>query len=441
MKDVSIRRCSPASPDDERRDRHLRLPAERLRIRGHRARGRARRPHRHRCHQYLRGDQRSRGAGAAVDPPARSASGPARASSSPAARRRRSRVFAGMAEVDLVRRQRREVRGEAWRDARGVRCRASSASPQRKDRVADIMSVREMAPHLLDGFEGPAAGLRRGAERLRSPLHLLHHPLSAAAIRARCRWARWSTQVRALVERGHAEIVLTGVDLTSYGADLPGAPSSATGRSRSCSMCRSCRGCGFVDRLHRGRSRPARRHRRGRTADAASASVAAGRRRHDPEAHEAAARRADASRSARRCGACGPTWRSAPISSRAFRPRPKRCLSTRSTGRGMRPHLPACLSLSPRPGTPAARMPQVKGERSRRGRSACARAGEAALQKRLASEIGATRQVLIESAKQGRTEHFVPVAIVGETPGAVRALTIAGHDGARLTLRRLHRPV
>jgi len=32
-------------------------------------------------------------------------------------------------------------------------------------------------------------------------------------------------QVRALVERGHAEIVLTGVDLTSYGADLPGKPS------------------------------------------------------------------------------------------------------------------------------------------------------------------------------------------------------------------------
>src|SRR5260370_41602646 len=31
-------------------------------------------------------------------------------------------------------------------------------------------------------------------------------------------------QVRALVEHGHAEIVLTGVDLTSYGADLPGAP-------------------------------------------------------------------------------------------------------------------------------------------------------------------------------------------------------------------------
>jgi threonylcarbamoyladenosine tRNA methylthiotransferase MtaB len=87
---------------------------------------------------------------------------------------------------------------------------------------------------------------------------------------------------------------------------------------------------------------------------------------------------------------------------------------------------------SPRPGTPAARMPQVQGgvirERAKRLRAA----GEAALQKRLASEIGATRQVLIESGTQGRTEHFLPMAISGETPGAVRRLTIRGHDGARL---------
>jgi threonylcarbamoyladenosine tRNA methylthiotransferase MtaB len=44
------------------------------------------------------------------------------------------------------------------------------------------------------------------------------------------------------------------------------------------------------------------------------------------------------------------------------------------------------------------------------------------------------RQVLIESVTQGRTEHFLPVAIAGETPGAVRALTITGHDGTRLTV-------
>jgi threonylcarbamoyladenosine tRNA methylthiotransferase MtaB len=87
---------------------------------------------------------------------------------------------------------------------------------------------------------------------------------------------------------------------------------------------------------------------------------------------------------------------------------------------------------SPRPGTPAARMPQVAGneikERARRLRAA----GEAALRKRLVSEVGATREVLIESATAGRTEHFVPVAVAGETPGAVRRMKIVGHDGARL---------
>jgi threonylcarbamoyladenosine tRNA methylthiotransferase MtaB len=40
--------------------------------------------------------------------------------------------------------------------------------------------------------------------------------------------------------------------------------------------------------------------------------------------------------------------------------------------------------------------------------------------------------VLIESETQGRTEHFVPVAMAGGVAGAVRTLTIAGYDGARL---------
>jgi threonylcarbamoyladenosine tRNA methylthiotransferase MtaB len=77
-------------------------------------------------------------------------------------------------------------------------------------------------------------------------------------------------------------------------------------------------------------------------------------------------------------------------------------------------------------------MPQVAGgeikERARRLRMT----GEAALRKRLAAERGATRQVLIESERQGRTEHFLPVAISGERPGAVRPLAIHDHDGTRL---------
>jgi threonylcarbamoyladenosine tRNA methylthiotransferase MtaB len=78
-------------------------------------------------------------------------------------------------------------------------------------------------------------------------------------------------------------------------------------------------------------------------------------------------------------------------------------------------------------------MPQVNGNAIRERAKRLRATGEAELQKRLASEVGSVRQVLIESPTQGRTEHFVPVAIAGETPGAVRALRIAGHDGARLT--------
>ncbi|HVD85468.1 MAG TPA: tRNA (N(6)-L-threonylcarbamoyladenosine(37)-C(2))-methylthiotransferase MtaB, partial [Bradyrhizobium sp.] len=88
---------------------------------------------------------------------------------------------------------------------------------------------------------------------------------------------------------------------------------------------------------------------------------------------------------------------------------------------------------SPRPGTPAARMPQVAGERIKDRAKRLRATGKAALQRRLTSENGATRQVLIESDKQGRTEHFIPVAISGETPGAVRELTITGNEGTRLT--------
>jgi threonylcarbamoyladenosine tRNA methylthiotransferase MtaB len=84
-------------------------------------------------------------------------------------------------------------------------------------------------------------------------------------------------------------------------------------------------------------------------------------------------------------------------------------------------------------------MPQVSGATVRERAKRLRATGEAALQKRLVSELGSTRQVLIESVTQGRTEHFLPVAIAGETPGAVRTLTITGNDGARL-ISDCHRP-
>jgi threonylcarbamoyladenosine tRNA methylthiotransferase MtaB len=89
---------------------------------------------------------------------------------------------------------------------------------------------------------------------------------------------------------------------------------------------------------------------------------------------------------------------------------------------------------SPRPGTPAARMPQVAGGEIKQRAKRLRAVGDSALRKRLAVEIGATRQVLIESATQGRTEHFLPVAVSGKTPGEVLSLAIKGHDDTRLTV-------
>ena len=81
--------------------------------------------------------------------------------------------------------------------------------------------------------------------------------------------------------------------------------------------------------------------------------------------------------------------------------------------------------FSPRPGTPAARMPQLdRGlvkERAARLRAA----GETALARHLAAEQGRLRRILVEGEGIGRTEHFTP-AEIDATPGAIVAARITG---------------
>jgi threonylcarbamoyladenosine tRNA methylthiotransferase MtaB len=89
--------------------------------------------------------------------------------------------------------------------------------------------------------------------------------------------------------------------------------------------------------------------------------------------------------------------------------------------------------FSARPGTPAARMPPVERAlvkaRARRLREK----GEAALGRYLAREVGARRRVLTESRALGRTEQFTPVRLAtAAAPGALLDLTIADHDGRQL---------
>jgi threonylcarbamoyladenosine tRNA methylthiotransferase MtaB len=89
--------------------------------------------------------------------------------------------------------------------------------------------------------------------------------------------------------------------------------------------------------------------------------------------------------------------------------------------------------FSPRPGTPAARMPQIPRdvvkERARRLRER----GALALRQYLDGEVGATRRVLTESHDIGRTEQFTPVRFsMPVEPGKILDLTMTSHDGRQL---------
>ncbi|CCD86135.1 putative MiaB-like tRNA modifying enzyme [Bradyrhizobium sp. ORS 285] len=349
-----------------------------------------------------------------------------------------SAMFADMPEVDRVIGNDDKLQPEAWRAAaQALMAPRFGIDATEKVAVSDIMAVTEMAPHLVDGFQ---RGLPRVFVQVQNGCD---HRCTFCIIpfgRGNSRSVPMGAvvdQVRTLVERGHAEIVLTGVDLTSFGADLPGAPKLGRlvkqilrhvpelKRLRISSIDSIEADADLLDALaddarlmpHLHLSlqagddlilkRMKRRHaradaiafcdqvRRLRPEIALGADLIAG---FPTETEEMFSRSLDLVEE------CGLTFL----------------------------HV---FPYSPRPGTPAARMPQVDGavirDRARRLRAA----GEAALRRRLDAEIGCAREVLIESATQGRTEHYLPVSVSGAEPGSVQPLMIGGHDGARLSVQ------
>ncbi|MBR1125499.1 tRNA (N(6)-L-threonylcarbamoyladenosine(37)-C(2))-methylthiotransferase MtaB [Bradyrhizobium lablabi] len=347
-----------------------------------------------------------------------------------------AKMFAGMEEVDRVLGNDEKMRGEAWRETGAAFDAGFGIADTEKIAVADIMQVREMAPHLLEGYQ---RGLPRVFVQVQNGCD---HRCTFCIIpygRGNSRSVPMGAvvdQVRTLVERGHAEIVLTGVDLTSYGADLPGAPKLGMLTKqilRHVPELKRLR-ISSIDSIEADRDlldviaddarlmphlhlslqsgddmilkRMKRRHlrqdaiafcdqvRRLRPDIAFGADIIAG---FPTETEEMFSRSQDL------VDECGLTFL----------------------------HV---FPYSPRPGTPAVRMPQVPGVEIRERAKRLRLTGEAALRKRLEAETGRVREVLIESDKQGRTEHFLPVAIHGEAPGTVRSFVMAGNDGMRLTV-------
>jgi threonylcarbamoyladenosine tRNA methylthiotransferase MtaB len=89
--------------------------------------------------------------------------------------------------------------------------------------------------------------------------------------------------------------------------------------------------------------------------------------------------------------------------------------------------------FSARPGTPAARMPQVDRRAVKERAEALRQAGRVALDAYLASCRGRTLEVLVEDGMQGRTPHFAEITLDGTAPpGSLIAASVTGHGSGRL---------
>jgi len=330
--------------------------------------------------------------------------------------------FAAMEEVDAVLGNHEKLHAASYRlPGFGV----ADAAPIS---VNDIMSVKETAGHLVEGMDGRARAfveVQNGCDH-RCTFCIIPYgrgnsrsvPMGAVV-----------DQIRKLVGNGYREVVLTGVDITAYGADLPGHPSLGAlvrsilkavpelARLRLSSidsievddalMRAIAEEERLMPHLHLSLQsgddmilkRMKRRHSR-----AESIRFAAEVRRRRPDVVFGAdliagfptESEAMFANSLSMVEACGLTYL----------------------------HV---FPFSPRPGTPAARMPQLD-RRLVKDRAARLRAaGAKAFAAHLAGERGARRKVLVERDGLGRTEHFTPTEIDEGAPGDIVAARIAGN--------------
>jgi threonylcarbamoyladenosine tRNA methylthiotransferase MtaB len=326
--------------------------------------------------------------------------------------------FGGMPEVDLVLGNEEKLQPNAY---------AFGLAPA-KIRVNDIMSVRESALHLVAGMDGRTRAfveIQTGCDH-RCTFCII--PYGRGNSRS-VPMGALTDQIRGLVESGYREIVLTGVDITSYGGDLPGRPSlgrlvrtilrevPALERLRLSSI----DSIEADDQLMRaiGEEERLMPHLHLSLQSGDDMILKRMKRRH---------LRADTLRFVEEA-----RWRRPQMVFGAdiiagFPTETEemfaRSLSIVDEAGLTHVHV---FPFSPRPGTPAARMPQldraIVKERAARLRDK----GASALSAHLAAEQGAIRRVLVERGGGGHTEHFTPVRIAAGRPGDILAARIVGN--------------
>jgi threonylcarbamoyladenosine tRNA methylthiotransferase MtaB len=345
-------------------------------------------------------------------------------------------TFAAMAEVDRVVGNADKLEGKSWRATRDYLDRGAGLSVRDEEKLAvnDIRSVSETALHLIDGFEGRSRAFVQVQNGCDHRCTFCIIPFGRGDSRS-VPMGEVVAQVRRLTENGYREIVLTGVDITSYGQNLPGRPPLGRlvkailkhvpelERLRLSSVDSIEADADLIDAFAQEARLMPHLHLSLQAGD--DLILKRMKRRHS---------RNDAIALCARLRALRPDIVFGADIIAGF-PTETESMFQRSLDLveecGL-VHLHV-FPFSPRPGTPAARMPQVEPsiakERARRLREK----GASTLARHLDGEIGTKRRVLVESDNAGRTEQFLPVQLARPAePGAILEVAIAGHDGRRL---------
>jgi threonylcarbamoyladenosine tRNA methylthiotransferase MtaB len=344
-------------------------------------------------------------------------------------------TFAGMAEVDRVIGNDEKMRPDAWADTRNfLEGGPFGIGAEQKIAVNDIMAVKETAAHLIDGLDGRARAFVQVQNGCDHRCTFCIIPFGRGNSRS-VPMGEVVAQIRRLVDNGYREVVLTGVDLTSYGGNLPGTPRLGH------LVKQILKHVGAMERLRLSSIDSVEADRDLLDAFATDARLM-------PHLHLSLQHGDDLilKRMKRRHSGADAVAFCDQV--RALRPdvvfggdiiagfptetEDMFCRSLDLVDACGLTHLHV-FPFSPRPGTPAARMPQVDRatvkERARRLRQK----GAAALARHLDAEVGTTRRVLVESRDSGRTEHFTQVRLNAPIePGVIVEVALVGHDGRQL---------
>ncbi|WP_420023076.1 tRNA (N(6)-L-threonylcarbamoyladenosine(37)-C(2))-methylthiotransferase MtaB [Cereibacter azotoformans] len=338
-------------------------------------------------------------------------------------------TFAAMPEVDRVIGNTEKMQASTW-----AAMAPDLIGETERVQVDDILSVRETAGHLIDGFGRHRAyvQVQNGCDHRCTFCIIPYGRGNSRSVPA----GVVVEQIRRLVDRGFAEVVLTGVDLTSWGADLPAqprlgdlvmrilrlVPDLARLRISSIDSIEADEALmgaiatepRLMPHLHLSLQhgddlilkRMKRRHlrddairfceeaRRLRPDIVFGADIIAGFPTESEQAFE---------NSLKLVGECGLTFL----------------------------HV---FPFSPRTGTPAARMPQLAGPLIRERAARLREAGDARLLAHLEAQRGLSHRVLTEGPRMGRTEQFTEVAFAADLPeGRIISATVTGHAEGRLT--------